>query len=78
MAWTKGAIVHAKAAKRGVVEQPAGRGKKRQAKPVVVEYRYPFMKEWGLFGCYADIETAQAVIAIKTRAAHCAEYRIKP
>lgn len=71
----------AKAVRRGIVEpRPVSRAaKKRQAKPVVVEYRYPaFMAGWFKFGAYADVATAQAVIANKTRTRHSAEYRIKP
>lgn len=73
----------AKAARRGIVEQRPVGGKKRQAKQVVVEYRYPnwpfkWAREWRKFGAYADTETAQAVIAAKTRSATSAEYRIKP
>lgn len=83
MTWTPEAIAHAKDARRGVVEQKPVGGKKRQARPVIVEYRYPgfllpWAREWSKFGSYADIATAQQVIANKTRTRSHAEYRIRP
>jgi hypothetical protein len=75
----------AKAVRRGIVEpRPIG-GKKRQGKKtVVVEIRYPglnlpFARDWHKFGAYEDRETAETVIANKTRGGNGRpEYRIKP
>lgn len=52
------------------------------SKPATVEYRYPDsgfpeLRAWREYGSYPNTQTAQEVVANKTRSATTAEYRIK-
>lgn len=68
--WTKEEMIEAKDARRGVIDQPTGKGKSKRDTPIRVEYRFTegfWGKLWGsgawrLKGNYRDMATAEQAI----------------
>lgn len=66
--WTKEEMIEAKDARRGVLDQPTGKGKSKRDTPIRVEYRSTegfwkkFWGAWRLKGNYRDMATAEQAI----------------